>query len=88
MKLNQSEFAKLMRVHQATVTRWKQMGWIVMADGAVDVEASKERLLLKRGTLGKIDATAASKRSGWSKRPHCLTHNALECQRQWEKAHG
>ena len=88
MRVTQQEFAQLMHVHGGTVSRWKSRGWIVVADGLVDVEASKERLLLKRGTLGPIDNRAASKRSGWSKSPHCTTHRALEIHREWEKAHG
>ena len=82
--MNQTEFAKLMQVHQGTVTRWKDRGWLVMAgDCQVDVEASKARLLERRGTLGKIDARKASKRSGWSRSPHCTTHRALQIHREW-----
>jgi hypothetical protein len=88
MKLNQQEFAQLMHVHGGTVSRWKSRGWLVMADGLVDVEPSKERLLEKRGTLGPIDNTAASKRSGWSKSPHCTTRNALAIHREWEARNG
>jgi len=86
--MNQTEFAHLMKVNQATVSTWKQKGWIVIVDGAVDVEASKALLLEKRGTLGKLTARQVSQRSGWSKRPHCLTHNALENQRKWKAEQG
>ena len=83
--MNQQDFGKLMGVHGGTVTRWKEKGWLVMSgDCQVDVEASKARLLERRGTLGKIDARKASKRSGWSKAPHCTTHRALESHRRFK----
>ena len=82
--MNQQDFGKLMGVHGGTVTLWKQRGWLVMkGDCQVDVEASKARLLEKRGTLGKLGNRAASKRSAWSKAPHCTTHRALQIHREW-----
>jgi hypothetical protein len=82
--MNQSEFAALMGVHQGTVTRWKDKGWLVMAgDCEVDPDASKARLLEMRGTLGKLSATAKSKRSAWSRGPHCKTHRAFEQHRRF-----
>ena len=82
--MNQKDFATLMRVPAPTVTKWKQRGWLVMAgDCEVDVEASKARLLEKRGTLKKMSKREASKLSGWSRSPHCTTHRALQLHREF-----
>ena len=83
----QKDFADQMRVNQSTVSRWKSRGWLSLnPDGTIDIEASRALLLEKRGTLGRIDSTAASKRSGWSKAPHCETHRAFALQRAWREA--
>jgi len=81
--MNQQDFAAMMRVNQSTVSRWKSRGWLVFVEGLIDVDASKKRLLDRRGTLGRIDSTAASKRSGWSKAPHCQSYRAFELQKAW-----
>ena len=82
--MNQKEFAELMSVPAPTVTRWKQRGWLMMrGDCEVDPDASLVRLKAKRGTLGRIDNRAASKRSYWSHSLHCKTNRAFEIRREW-----
>lgn len=41
---SQAEFARSHGVSKKTVTAWKARGWLVLADGGVDVEASNARL--------------------------------------------
>lgn len=71
MNINQSEFAVLMKTDTGCVTRWKQKGWLVIEGGLVNVEASKARLLEKRGTLGKMTPRQKAQRSSWSHNPAC-----------------
>lgn len=83
--MNQAEFAKLLQMPPSMVTVWKQRGWLVMkGDCEVDVEASKARLLEKRGTLGRVGKKKAKRASPWSKGPNCNTNRAHKIHREWE----
>lgn len=44
-KLNQSDFARVMGVNKATVTKWVAARRIEVVDGMIDVEAAKARLV-------------------------------------------
>lgn len=49
--VSQAEFARLMGRDKALVTRWKQAGRLVMVDGLVDVEASRQRVQASESPL-------------------------------------
>lgn len=51
MKGSQVEFARFMGRDKALVTRWKQAGRLVMVDGLVDFEASRERIQASESPL-------------------------------------
>lgn len=77
--MNQTEFAGLLGLPPSLVTIWKQRGWVVMASAhEVDVEASKAKLMEKRGTLGRLGKARAKQASPWGKRPHCNINRAEE----------
>lgn len=42
--VSQAEFARLMGRDKSLVTRWKQAGRLVIVDGLVDVDASRQRI--------------------------------------------
>ena len=78
-----AEFARSLGFHKQTGFTWKQKGWLVFAaDGSVDVAASKARLIAERGSLKPMSMRQRSKRSGWSKGPHCETHNGFKSYRE------
>lgn len=82
-KMKLSEFAAMLGFSQPASTVWKRNGWLVLdTAGLVDVEASKKRLMEKRGHLRHMTATERSTRSGWSKGPHCKTHGGFA---SWER---
>ena len=81
--MTQTEFVRSLGFHQSTATDWKRRGWIVFgADGSVDVDASRSRLLEARGTLGPLAGRAKSRRSPWSRYPGCTTRRAIESGRR------
>jgi uncharacterized protein YjcR len=79
------QFAEYMHVANSTVSNWKSRGWLVVDGMLIDVEASKERLLRLRGTLGVMSLRVRRKRSSWSQGPNCLSRRALSL---WEKSNG
>jgi hypothetical protein len=83
--MNQKQFAAHVGANQATVSRWKERGWLVFAEpGVIDVEATKARLIEERGQTGPMSKRQARMASGWSKSPHCETHRAFACQRAFK----
>ena len=77
--MTQTELALSLGFSQSAATGWKRRGWLVFnADGSVDAEASKARLIEKRGHLGPMTSRERSKRSGWSHGPHCKTHGGFK----------
>jgi hypothetical protein len=84
--MNQKQFAQHVGANQATVSRWKERGWLVFAEpGVIDPEATKARLIEMRGQVGPMNQTQARRLSGWSRSPHCETHRAFACQREFLK---
>jgi hypothetical protein len=80
------QFAVSLGFDQQTGYLWKTKGWLVLHDdGSVNVEASKARLIAERGTLGPLTQRQKSKRSGWSKGPHCETRNGFN---NWRRING
>jgi uncharacterized protein YjcR len=77
--MKNKEFAELLNVGQGTVSLWRQKGWLVLRDdGSIDPDASKDRLMEKRGTLGKLSLQQRRKMSHWSNGPSCNTSRATE----------
>ena len=85
--MNQKDFADLLQFPPSVVTKWKQRGWLVMlGDCEVDVEASKARLLEKRGTLDRVSKKKAKQASPWARGPNCDTRKDHESNRRFKNA--
>ena len=81
-----AEFARSLGFHKQTGYTWRQNGWIVFADdGSVDIAATKARLIAERGSLKPMSMRQRRKRSGWSRGPHCETHNGFS---NWRRING
>lgn len=66
--VSQAEFARLMGRDKALVTRWKQAGRLVMVNGLVDVEASRQRVQASESPLPHHQAAHEAAGNG-QKRP-------------------
>jgi hypothetical protein len=75
--LTHKEFASHMNTPRSTVSGWGRRGWLVIENGLINVEATKDMLLRMRGTLGKMDQRERSMRSAWRWNPACETRRAF-----------
>ena len=64
---NQSKFAERHGVSRQRVSKWKQHGYLVMVDDAVDIAASDRKL--KDAGLGKFKSQSPSKPKAQTERP-------------------
>lgn len=62
--VSQAEFARLMGRDKALVTRWKHAGRLVMVDGLVDVDASRQRIDATESPLPHHKAASEAAGSG------------------------
>lgn len=61
--LTRAEFARQMDVHRSSVTRWAEAGRLVLlTDGSVDAEASRQRILATSGGRDDVAARHAAGR--------------------------
>jgi len=62
--MNQADFAKLHSVSRKTVTQWKARGWLVIAGGKIDVEASNANIERYRKTVTQPGKTGTGNKKG------------------------
>ena len=80
--MSRASFARSIGVPKTTIARWDECGYLVRtADGEIDAEASKARIIEKNGSLRPMTKSQASRQSAWSKGPHCKTHAAKQAWR-------